>query len=119
MRWLWFNWAYSNLDRLGIPTATLRYEDFASDPATSLDHIFAFAGVDAMAETLLTEPLFLSEGHSVSGNPRRLDRRPVEISPDEAWRSSLDPKMQALVGRITRPMLGRYQYPKKTPATRK
>jgi len=113
LRWLWFNWAFSNMDRLGVPTTTIRYEDFVSDPSATLDQIFDFAGVDPMGTELLgAEPLILGEGHSVSGNPRRLDRRPVELRADEKWRTDLDPKMRSLVSRVTGPMLDRYHYPK-------
>ena len=114
LRWLWFNWAFSNMDRLGVPTVTIRYEDFVAQPAETLDQMFAFSGVDQIGEQLLggDNPLVLGEGHSVSGNPRRLDRRPVELRADESWRSEFDPKMRRLVGRVARPMLDRYRYPK-------
>ena len=113
LRWLWFNWAFSNMDRLDVPTTTIRYEDFVANPSGTLDQIFEFAGVDQMGSELFgDEPLMLSEGHSVSGNPRRLDRRPVELRADEKWRTDLDPKMRTLVSRVTRPMLDRYHYNK-------
>lgn len=114
LRWLWFNWAFSNMDRLGVPTATIRYEDFVEEPASTLDQIFAFSGVEEIGEQLFGEgeALVLGEGHSVSGNPRRLDRRPVELRADESWRTDFDPKMRRLVGRVARPMLDRYRYPK-------
>lgn len=114
LRWLWFNWAFSNMDRLGVPTAAIRYEDFVVEPAETLDQIFAFSGVEQIGTTLFNDedPLLLGEGHSVSGNPRRLDRRPVELRADESWRTDFDPKMRDLVGRITRPLLDRYSYSK-------
>ena len=54
----------------------------------------------------------LGEGHSVSGNPRRLDRGPIELHADEKWRTDFDPQMRSLVGRVARLMLDRYRYPK-------
>ena len=112
LRWLWFNWAFANMDRLGVLTSTIRYEDFVADPVATLDHVVQFAGLEPYGEQLFgsDEPLVLGEGHSVSGNPRRLDRRPVELRPDDQWRTALDPKMRTLVSRITRPMLDRYRY---------
>jgi UDP-N-acetylglucosamine transferase subunit ALG13 len=112
LRWLWFNWAFSNIDRLGVPALTIRYEDFVDDPAGILDQIFSFAGVEMVGEKMFdpSSPLILREGHSVSGNPRRLDRSPVELRVDEQWRTDLDPKMSSLVSRVTRPMLDRYRY---------
>lgn len=114
LRWLWFNWAFSNMDRLGVPTATIRYEDFVAAPAATLDQIFAFSGVEQTGEKMFgtTEPLVLGEGHSVSGNPRRLDRGPVQLSADDSWRTDFDPKMRRLVGRVAWPMLDRYRYSK-------
>ncbi len=111
LRWLWFNWAFANIDRLGVPTTTVRYEDFVANPVETLDQIHQFAGLDMSADSLLgDDALILEPGHSVSGNPRRLDRKPVEFRADEQWRTDLDPKMRSLVGLITRPMLGRYRY---------
>ncbi len=112
MRWLWFNWAFANMDRLGVPTTTVRYEDFVANPVQMLDQIFSFVGLEASAAELLEgeEPLVLEPGHSVSGNPRRLERKPVEFKADEQWRTDLDPKFASLVGAITRPMLARYHY---------
>jgi len=114
LRWLWFNWAFSNMDRLGVPIATIRYEDFVRDPAETLDQVFAFANVEQMGQDLFENdgPLVLGEGHSVSGNPRRLDRRPVELHADEKWRTEFDPQMRSLVGRVAWLMLDRYRYPK-------
>ena len=115
LRWMWFNWAYSNMDRLGVPTTTVRYEDFVANPAGTLNQIFSFAGADEIgAELFDGEPLVLDEGHSVSGNPRRLDRRPVELRADDKWRTDLDPKMRGLVSKVTAPMLGRYRYSKES-----
>lgn len=114
LRWMWFNWAFSNMDRLGVPVSTIRYEDFVDDPQGALDHIFGFAGVDPIADSVidLTEPFVLGQGHSVAGNPRRLDRAPVGLTRDDAWRTQLDPRLRSLVGRVTAPMLGRYRYTK-------
>ena len=86
------------MDRLGVDTTTIRYEDFVAAPTETLDHVFSFAGVDQTAEEILEaqEPLILEPGHSVSGNPRRLERKAVEIRADEAWRSGFDPKMSKL-----------------------
>lgn len=114
LRWLWFNWAFSNMDRLGVETTTIRYEDFVAAPAETLDQIFSFAGTETIADEILesSEPLILEPGHSVAGNPRRLERKPVKIRADETWRDGLDPKMSKVVSRITSVMLGRYRYAK-------
>ena len=111
LRWLWFNWAFSNMDRLGVPTTTIRYEDFVEEPAQTLDQIFDFAGAELTSDEIFGQtPLILQDGHSVAGNPRRLDKRPVQLKVDEQWRTDLDPKMASLVSAVTRPMLGRYHY---------
>lgn len=114
MRWLWFNWAFANMDRLGVATSTIRYEDFVAAPTETLNQLFSFAGVEPMAAEILDtdDPVLLTPGHSVSGNPRRLERKPVEIKADEGWRSALDPQMSKVVSRITSVMLGRYHYSK-------
>ena len=112
LRWMWFNWAFSNMDRLGVPVSTIRYEDFVADPHGALDHLFDFAGVDPISRELfeVSAPLVLGEGHSVAGNPRRLERAPVAIRGDDEWLTQFDPRLRALVGRVTAPMMGRYRY---------
>lgn len=112
LRWLWFNWAFGNMDRLGVATTTIRYEDFVESPVEMLDQILAFAGLESTARNILSTdtPLVLEPGHSVAGNPRRLERKPVEIRSDEGWRTALDPKMSKIVERITSVMLPRYKY---------
>ena len=42
LRWLWFNWSFSNMGRLGVPTTTIRYEDFVKEPVETLDQILNF-----------------------------------------------------------------------------
>ncbi len=113
LRWLWFNWAFSNMERLGVPATTIRYEDFVKKPVEALDQIFQFVGLESTSEAMFgDEPLMLGEGHSVSGNPRRLEKTAVELAVDEKWKTDLDPKMASLVSAVTRPMLGRYRYSK-------
>ena len=115
LRWLWFNWAFSNMDRLGVPTTTLRYEDFVKSPAETLDQIFEFANVEKTGAQIVSEggPTLEETGHSVAGNPRRFQSGPVEIRADEAWRTKFDPKMAEIVSKIARPMLSRYRYSKR------
>lgn len=111
LRWLWFNWAFANMSRLGMAVQTIRYEDFVADAPGILDRIFEFADLDSNSADLFDDtPLTLSNGHSVAGNPRRLDRRPVEIRPDDAWKTELDAKRKRIVSAVTRPMRSRYRY---------
>jgi hypothetical protein len=111
LRWLWFNWAFSNMGRLGVQVQTVRYEDFASNPELILNQIFSFAELEPMAAQIIGEgAIELEEGHSVSGNPRRLVRGPVEIRRDDSWRSGLPRRMAGVVAFITRPMRARYRY---------
>lgn len=111
LRWMWFNWAFSNMNRLGVQVQTVRYEDFAANPESILNQIFSFADLEPMAAQIIGEGrIELEEGHSVSGNPRRLVREPVEIRRDDSWRSGLPKKMAGMVAFITRPMRARYHY---------
>jgi len=116
LRWLWFNWAFSNMDRLDVPSVMLRYEDFVEKPAETLNQIFDFAEVDDIGHDIVsaTGPTQLLEGHSVSGNPGRIARETVEIRSDEAWKRQMEPKMQRLVSISTKPMRRRYHYPEES-----
>ncbi|MGI9608643.1 MAG: glycosyltransferase [Acidimicrobiales bacterium] len=111
LRWLWFTIAFGNLDRLGVATARLRYEDFVADPAACLDSMFSFADVDDRGSVIVGDGTItpVEDGHSVAGNPRRLDSGPIRVRPDNGWKGG-DPAMRRLVGRITRPLRRHYDY---------
>jgi hypothetical protein len=114
-RWLSDNFGFEALARLGVPTLTMRYEDFLVRPAASLRAITDLMGIepgdddwsflDGMDAKLQT-PM-----HSIAGNPLRFGGEQITLRLDDAWRSKLDRISQLEVTAITVPGLARYRYP--------
>ncbi len=115
MRWVTDNLGFRTLAALGIPTMTLRYEDFLAEPTETIEHIAAFAGLslgdnrldflDGNRATLRT-PM-----HSIAGNPLRFGGDELTLRLDDAWKTKLDPTSRRIVTGITAPVLSRFGYP--------
>lgn len=108
LTWNLQNFALDVLGRRSRWYARVRYEDFVADPQTTLDMIArmcADAGATVQSESS-AGPL----AHSVAGNPLRFDRRPLQITPDIAWREQMPLWQRLAVTTITAPMLLRYGY---------
>ncbi len=114
MRWVTDNLGFRSLARLGVPTMTLRYEDFLKRPSSTLVDIAAFAGLDVGPEDLsflsghqasLRTPM-----HSIAGNPLRFGGSDLTLRLDAAWTTELDPRSRRVVTAITAPVLGRFGY---------
>ena len=89
----------------------VRYEDLVERPEAVLARIVAAAGAPARSifpdvTSVGVPPLY----HSVSGNPIRLEHRPLDIRPDRRWESGMAPGSKALVTSLTFPLLVRYGY---------
>jgi hypothetical protein len=52
----------------------------------------------------------LGENHTVTGNPDRFHRGPVELREDRAWRRNLPPPQRLVVTTLALPLLARYGY---------
>lgn len=112
-RWVTDNLGFRALAKAGVPTLTLRYEDFLADAAPSLRAVADFAGIEGPVDldfldgnnARLQAPM-----HSVAGNPMRFGTAEVTLRLDDAWRTKLDPKAKRLVTAITGPFLGRFGY---------
>ena len=116
-RWLTFNGAFHGLERLGVPTLRVRYEDLVTEPHHWLTRMQAFAlpsGGPAPASTtfpfLSGRTVALAEAHTIAGNPMRFDRGSVELRPDDAWRAGLSPRDRRLVTAVDAPLLRHYGY---------
>lgn len=109
--WNAFNLAIGSLRSLGVPYRLIRYEDLVRDPRES---------VLAVARMLHLEPPsldFLQDGrvvlrgnHTVSGNPSRFRRGPVELRVDTEWREKAPRLQRALVSLLTFPLRRKYGY---------
>jgi hypothetical protein len=103
----------------GIPTATVRYEDFAHDPGTTLARLGAFVGVvgpfgERGAPWDWARASWGRRQHVLCGAPWRLSGKPDSIHEDERWRLALRPSAQAEILRACRPLLRRLGYSEET-----
>ncbi len=112
-RWVSDNLGFQRLAAEGVPTLTLRYEDFLAAPAQSLASITQLMGLDQPVDfpfldgdrAHLTTPM-----HSIAGNPLRFGGDELVLRLDDAWKTELDPSAQRIVTTICRPVLGRFGY---------
>jgi hypothetical protein len=112
-RWMWINLAFHALARLGVPTATVRYEELVRNPRPELMRIGGLAGV-----TLEDDDLGFIDGdeadfsvdHLVAGNRLRLQGGRVRLRTDEEWRAGLTPRQRRAVSLVTWPLLKGYGY---------
>lgn len=106
-------WSLINaLTRLHRPTgaryATLRYGDFAADPAAAVDGVLAFLDEPGRPNPVAERTVHLGVGHTAAGNPNRFRTGPIEIAPDEEWRQAMPARDRLLVTALTLPGLRRY-----------
>ena len=112
-RWVTTNVLISGLRRLGIPVARMRYEDLVADPRVELGRVAA-----ELDEPLAPQDLdFIRDGavrlppaHTLDGNPMRYSTGPVQLRPDDAWRTSLTDSDRRVVETITLPLRRHYGY---------
>ena len=108
-RWAIQQALFSRLVRTASPperTTVVRYEDLASNTATTLGALGVRLGVEPTAfdvDSFRSRP-----NHAIAGNPMRQRTDPVAI--DERWRRSLEPAIADLVWRLTAPVARQYGY---------
>jgi hypothetical protein len=86
------------------------YEEFAQQPSLVLARIAHFLGEGARVVGLAGNRASLPQQHSLSGNPVRFTRGPVEIRSDEDWKQGLRAVSRGIVALTTWPLLARYGY---------
>lgn len=111
VQWVAQNGVLAALERGGLPTLRVRYEDFAADPLEELRGIAEFAGCAADRLPLEADgSADLSPAHTVSGNPMRLRTGPVRVRADVTWRSQLAAPARVAVSALTLPVRWRFGY---------
>lgn len=89
----------------------LRYEDLAARPRAEIRSLGAWLGVpDPDAAFVDDVTVELPVAHLVGGNPRRLERGPVEIRPDTEWADQEPTMATRLADLVTAPLRRRYGY---------
>ena len=110
--WLAWNASAPALFRDPARYRVVRYEDLVARPREVVDQILGFAGHNGNGTAFVGERTgALNRGHTVAGNPNRLESGPVELRADETWTKALGRPQRALVTAVTTPLLGRFDYP--------
>lgn len=96
----------------GKPVYRLRYEDFVRAPLASLQDMWAALRLPGAYEIDLLRDggVTVERGHSIGGNRMRFKPGPVVIRADEAWRTAMPKKQQAIVRTLTFPLRSTFGY---------
>ena len=94
----------------------VRYEDFAASPRAFIQSLLAFADLGDRAPAWVGErSIDIGIHHMVHGNPSRERRGPIELRPDDEWKTALDRRAATQVTALTLPLQRRYGYPLRVP----
>lgn len=88
----------------------LRYEDFVSDPRSSLTDIFEMLGHAGPLPLNAEDELVLTPSHNIAGNPARFQTGTIQLRLDDAWREKLAPGTRRYVSALTVLQRRRYGY---------
>lgn len=113
VRWTWFNAAFDHLERNGVPSMNVRYEDLVHDPAPQLRRVARLFGLDLSPDDLgfvHDDGIDFSPGHIASGSRWRMSSGRIPLREDVEWAEKLGDLDRRLVTTITRPLLRRYGY---------
>jgi len=111
----WFGWNVSAeaVVRRQDPrkVVRVRYEDFASDPAGTVDSILDLLGEGGKILPFKDQrTVHLTGNHTVSGNPARFSQGEIRIREDDAWHTGLPAAARNRVAALTLPLMLRYGY---------
>jgi hypothetical protein len=97
----------------------LRYEDLVADPGMALPRVLGDLQPAPRAAGLSDGGRRPGLHHTVSGNPMRLAKGPLKVTPDVEWMSAMNGRDRTAVTALSSPLLLRYGYrlfPGRTPA---
>ncbi len=104
LMWLESTSSVAGLSRQGRgPRLTVRYEDLVATPATTLDRVARFAGVEPDLAFVGADGLDLRMSHAVAGNPNRVRSGPLALRRDDEWSEQMPPWQRRLVSTLTAP----------------
>lgn len=90
----------------------VRYEDFASDPRSTIAAITDLVGRgDPVAPFRAARTVELGGNHTVSGNPMRFQVGAIQLREDNRWHKELPRVPRILAMSMSLPLMMRYGYP--------
>jgi hypothetical protein len=118
--WTGFNAASELVCRRHPETSVLlRHEDFVYDPRGGIMRVLRLLGRAAEPPVSADGHAVLGVNHTVTGNPDRLATGPVRVRPDDRWQRELPKRAGRTTTALAWPLLSRYGYPLRRPATRR
>ncbi len=110
--WVGFNAAAKALiDRYPERSMLLRYEDFAADPAGTVDALLDLCGVAKDGNPVHDRAVNLHVNHTVTGNPDRFRTGWTTVRErDDGWRAGLPVPARAAAMALSWPQRRRYGY---------
>lgn len=110
--WTGFGWASDRLAGV-LPGRwdRLRYEDLVAAPRESVAAVMRLAGLAGEPPVAADGTAELGVNHTVTGNPDRLRRGPVQVRDGQAWRRELPARDRLVATALAAPLLPRYRYP--------
>jgi hypothetical protein len=110
IEWAAVNGLSSSL-RDSVPYSLIKYEEMIEDPAGVLRQITARCGdPDPDLSFMQDHRVHLGPSHTVSGNEMRFAQGWIALTPDDAWRRSLQRRHRWVLNSITWPWMRRYGY---------
>lgn len=112
---LWTVWN-SSLEAMAADVAEryvrVTYEDFLAQPGVVLHRILTTFEMPAEVNSLFAQPssVWLSDNHTVAGNPSRHERGLVPLVADDEWVAAMRRSDRRAVTALTWPMLRHYGY---------
>lgn len=97
----------------GVPSARVRYEDFADSPMRELHRVAELAELEVEESAVQGSEagsLRLGTVHTVSGNPSRFTTGQVAVRRDDKWRHEMPSAQRRVVSILTAPLMLRHGY---------
>lgn len=113
VRWVKSNLASHALGRGEMKRRyiSIRYEDFITNPTSTLKRIAGLVGETPASLPLRDErSAYLGPNHTVGGNRNRFKRGEVRLKVDDRWRKALRRRDYVLITSLTAPLLVKYGY---------
>jgi hypothetical protein len=94
-----------------VPYSLVKYEEMIEDPAAVLRRVIASCDDREPDLSFMQDHrVHLGPSHTVSGNEMRFAQGWIALTPDDAWRRSLQRRYQWVLNSITWPWMRRYGY---------
>ena len=111
-RWVTVNELIARVGRR-VPSVTIRYEDFVSDPRQQIGRVADLTGVadrPGALDFITADGLLAAQHHTVQGGRIRFQEGPIKLRRDEQWRTDMPSGQRLLVSAATWPSRHRYNY---------